>query len=143
MVRTRSPVSAWSPPTRPTDTTGGADQAVVPGQPLCAQISAVADGALVLTADDHLTLSISAASALRVLWAIDSVAFSMLDGASAAQDCPGRDPLPARHLLDPGRAVCARIPERGLNHPGEQELMHESSTGAIQLAGSLAVVGER
>lgn len=53
--------------------------------PLFAQIPAVAAGALVLTADDHLTLSISAASALSLPWAIENVVPSVLDAVRAAQ----------------------------------------------------------
>lgn len=53
--------------------------------PLFSQIPAVADGALVLTADDHLTLSISAASALSLPWAIEHVVPSVLDAVDAAQ----------------------------------------------------------
>lgn len=52
---------------------------------LFAQIPAVADGALVLTADDHLTLSISAASALSLPWAIEHVVPSVLEAVRAAQ----------------------------------------------------------
>ncbi|HJG52987.1 MAG TPA: ABC transporter substrate-binding protein [Brachybacterium faecium] len=39
--------------------------------PLFAQIPAVADGGIVLTDDDHLTLSISAANALSLPWALE------------------------------------------------------------------------
>ena len=53
--------------------------------PLFAQIPAVAAGALVLTADDHQTLSISAASALSLPWAIENVVPSVLDAVQAAQ----------------------------------------------------------
>lgn len=53
--------------------------------PLFAQIPAVAAGALVLTADDHLTLSVSAASALSLPWAVENVVPSVIDAAQAAQ----------------------------------------------------------
>lgn len=51
---------------------------------LFAQIPAVASGALVLTAEDHLTLSISAASALSLPWAIEHLVPSVIDAAETA-----------------------------------------------------------
>ena len=53
--------------------------------PLFAQIPAVASGALVLTADDHQTLSISAASALSLPWALEHVVPSVIEAAQTAQ----------------------------------------------------------
>ena len=53
--------------------------------PLFAQIPSVASGALVITDDDHLTLSISAASALSLPWAIENVVPSVLDAVHASQ----------------------------------------------------------
>ena len=53
--------------------------------PLFAQIPAVAAGALVVTDDEHLTVSISAASALSLPWAIENVVPSVLDAVRAAQ----------------------------------------------------------
>lgn len=52
---------------------------------LFAQIPSVASGALVITSDDHLTLSISAASALSLPWAIENVVPSVLDAVQASQ----------------------------------------------------------
>ncbi|MFQ6484050.1 ABC transporter substrate-binding protein [Brachybacterium epidermidis] len=52
---------------------------------LFAQIPAVARGSMVLTADDHQTLSISAASALSLPWAIQNIVPSVLDAVQAAQ----------------------------------------------------------
>ena len=53
--------------------------------PLFAQIPAVASGALVLTADDHQTLSISAASVLSLPWALENVVPSVIEAAQTAQ----------------------------------------------------------
>ena len=53
--------------------------------PLFAQIPAVASGALVITDDVHRTLSISAASALSLPWAIENVVPSVLDAVQAAR----------------------------------------------------------
>ena len=53
--------------------------------PLFVQIPSVASGALVITDDDHLTLSISAASALSLPWAIENVVPSVLDAVHASQ----------------------------------------------------------
>lgn len=52
---------------------------------LFAQIPAVSRGSMVLTADDHQTLSISAASALSLPWAIQDVVPSVLDAVRTAQ----------------------------------------------------------
>lgn len=52
---------------------------------LFAQIPAVAAGGLVLTADDHLTLSISAANALSLPWAIENFVPSVIAAAEAAR----------------------------------------------------------
>ncbi|MFJ6042307.1 MULTISPECIES: ABC transporter substrate-binding protein [Brachybacterium] len=53
--------------------------------PLFAQIPAVASGALVLTPDDHQTLSISAASVLSLPWALENVVPSVIEAAQTAQ----------------------------------------------------------
>jgi len=53
--------------------------------PLFAQIPAVASGALVLTADDHQTLSISAASVLSLPWALEHVVPSVIEAAQTAK----------------------------------------------------------
>ena len=52
---------------------------------LFSQIPAVASGALVLTADDHQTLSISAASVLSLPWALENVVPSVVEAAKTAQ----------------------------------------------------------
>ncbi|GAB4095008.1 ABC transporter substrate-binding protein [Brachybacterium horti] len=49
------------------------------------QIPAVASGALVLTTDDHQTLSISAASVLSLPWAIENVVPAVVEAAKTAQ----------------------------------------------------------
>ena len=51
---------------------------------LFSQIPAVANGGLVLTADDHLTLSISAASALSLPWAIENLVPSVIAAADTS-----------------------------------------------------------
>lgn len=51
---------------------------------LFAQIPAVASGAVVITDDDHTTLSISAASALSLPWAIENVVPSIVEVAERA-----------------------------------------------------------
>lgn len=52
---------------------------------LFSTIPAVASGALVLTADDHQTLSVSAASALSLPWALENVVPSVVEAAKTAQ----------------------------------------------------------
>ncbi|MBB5830370.1 ABC transporter substrate-binding protein [Brachybacterium aquaticum] len=49
------------------------------------KIPAVASGALVLTADDHQTLSISAASVLSLPWALENVVPSVVEAARTAK----------------------------------------------------------
>ncbi|WP_299299347.1 ABC transporter substrate-binding protein [uncultured Brachybacterium sp.] len=51
---------------------------------LFAQIPAVSGGGLVLSADDHLTLSVSAASALSLPWAIENFVPSVIEAAEAS-----------------------------------------------------------
>lgn len=52
---------------------------------LFAQVPAVADGGLVLTADDHLTLSVSAANVLSIPWAIENFVPDVIAAAETAQ----------------------------------------------------------
>ena len=53
--------------------------------PLFAQIPAVAGGGLVLTDDDHLTLSISAVNALSIPWALENFVPDVIAAAETAQ----------------------------------------------------------
>lgn len=52
---------------------------------LFAQIPAVANGGLVLTADDHLTLAVSAANVLSIPWAIENFVPDVIAAAETAQ----------------------------------------------------------
>lgn len=65
--------------------TAGSTVASFQENDLFAQIPAVARGSVVLTADDHQTLSISAASALSLPWAIQDVVPSVLDAVQTAK----------------------------------------------------------
>lgn len=53
--------------------------------PLFAQIPAVASGGVVLTADDHLTLSISAANALSLPWALEHFVPTVVEVAQSVR----------------------------------------------------------
>lgn len=55
------------------------------GNPLFAQIPAVAAGGVVLTDDDHLTLSISAASALSLPWALENFVPTVVETAQTVR----------------------------------------------------------
>ncbi len=57
----------------------------IQANPLFNQVPAIKKGAVVLTADDHLTLSISAASALSLPWAIENVVPSVVDAVRVAK----------------------------------------------------------
>src|SRR5699024_4619555 len=54
---------------------------------LFAQIPAVADGGIVLTDDDHLTLSISAANALSLPWALEHFVPTVVEVAQSVRGC--------------------------------------------------------
>ncbi|MCS6712111.1 ABC transporter substrate-binding protein [Brachybacterium sp. EF45031] len=53
--------------------------------PMFGQIPAVKKGALVLTADDHTTLAISALNALSIPWAIENIVPDVVSAAQTAQ----------------------------------------------------------